>query len=123
MNIGFDRAELKLDTRQVIRLYDPRGARIECVGGALWITQDRDQNDHFLEANDALTLDRPGLALIHAQAPSRIVLFEPAPRPSLRQRFGRAPAAALRAIGRWIVCSFGSESIDRHRHRDGYHGL
>ncbi len=123
MNIGFDRAELKLDTRQVIRLYDPRGARIECVGGALWITQDRDQNDHFLEANDALTLDRPGLALIHAQAPSRIVLFEPAPRPSLRQRFRRAPAAALRAIGSWIVCSFGPESIDRHRHRDGYHGL
>jgi len=123
MNIGFGRAELKLDTRQVIRLYDSRGARIECVGGALWITQDRDPDDHFLEANDALTLDRPGLALIHAQAPSRIVLFEPGPRPSLRQRFGRAPAAALRAIGRWIVWNFGPESIDRHRHRDGYYGL
>ena len=121
MNIGFGRAELKLDTRQVIRLYDSRGARIECVGGALWITQDRDLDDHFLEANDALTLDRPGLALIHAQAPSRIVLFEPGPRPSLRQRFGRAPAAALRAIGRWIVWNFGPESIDRHR--DRYHGL
>ena len=121
MNIGFDRAELKLDTRQVIRLYDPRGARIECVGGALWITQERDPDDHFLEANDALTLDLPGLALIHAQAPSRIVLFEPGPRPSLRQRFGRAPAEVLRAIGQWIARTFGPESIDRHR--DRYHGL
>ena len=121
MNIGFDRAELRLDTRQVIRLYGPMGARVECVGGALWITQERDPDDHFLEANDALTLDRPGLALIHAQAPSRIVLFEPAPRPSLRQRFGRAPAEVLRAIGQWIARTFGPESIDRHR--DRYHGL
>ena len=121
MNIGFDRAELRLDTRQIIRLYGPRGARVECVGGALWITQERDPDDHFLEANDALTLDRPGLALIHAQAPSRIVLFEPAPRPSLRQRFGRAPAEVVRAIGRWIARTFGPESIDRHR--DRYHGL
>ena len=36
---------------------------VECVRGALWITQDRDFEDHFLAANDALTLDRRGLAV------------------------------------------------------------
>jgi len=123
MNIGFDRAQLHLKTREVIRLYEPRGARVECVRGALWITQNRDYEDYFLAANDALTLDRPGLALIHAQAPSEIVLSEPAPRPRLPQRIGRALIAASRALGRRFARQFGPESIDRHRRPGWYHGL
>src|SRR5213076_3105314 len=79
MNIGFDRAQLHLEARELIRVYDPRGARIECVRGALWITQHRDHEDYFLAANDALTLERPGLTLIHAQERSELVLSEPAP--------------------------------------------
>src|SRR5437773_3759752 len=71
MNIDFGRAQLHLEARELIRLYDPRGARVECVRGALWITQHRDHEDYFLAANDALTLERPGLALIHAQERSR----------------------------------------------------
>ena len=122
MNIGFDRAQLHLETREVIRLFEPKGARVECVRGALWITQNRDYEDYFLAANDALTLDRPGLALIHAQAPSEIVLSEPAPRPRLRQKIARALIAASRALGTWFARQFGPESIDRHR-AGPYHGL
>jgi len=123
MNIGFDRAQLHLETREVIRLFEPRGARVECVRGALWITQNRDYEDYFLAANDALTLDRPGLALIHAQAPSEIVLSEPAPPPRLRQKIGRTLVAALRAVGRGLARQFGPESIDRPHRPGWYHGL
>jgi ferric-dicitrate binding protein FerR (iron transport regulator) len=121
MNIGFDRAQLHLKAREVIRLYDPRGARVECVRGALWITQNKDHEDYFLAANDALTLDRPGLALIHAQAPSEIVLAEPVPRP--RRAIGSALVAALRAAGTWFARQFGPECLDRHSRRGSYHGL
>ena len=115
MNIGFDRAELRLEAREVIRLYDPIGARIECVRGALWITQDRDFEDHFLAADDALTLDRGGLALIHAQERSDVVLFEPAPRPRLGARIARA-------LAQWLDRTFGPGSIDRSGPRV-WHGL
>jgi len=121
MNIRLDRAQLHLEARELIRLYDPRGARVECVRGALWITQHRDHEDYFLAANDALTLERPGLALIHAQERSEVVLSEPAPRP--RQEIGRALTTASCAVAGWLSRQFGPESIDRHGRSGWYHGL
>lgn len=108
MNIRFNRVELHLAPREVLRVYDPTGARVECIRGELWITQDRDFEDHFLSANDAITLDRGGLALIHAQKQSDVVLFEPAPRPGLAARIASA-------TGKWFAKVFGPESIDRPR--------
>jgi hypothetical protein len=69
----------------------------------------------------SLTLDRPGPALIHAQEPSEIVLFEPAPPPGLRHRIARTLTAALRATGRWFFRQFAPESIDRRSRPGWYH--
>jgi len=102
MNIGFNRVQVHLKPREVLRVYDPLGARVECVRGGLWITQDRDYEDHFLSANDALVLDRRGLALIHAQEPSDVVLVEPARRPGLLAR-----------LAVWLARAFGPESLER----------
>jgi len=106
MNIGFNRVELRLAPRGILRLYDPEGARVECLGGELWITQDKDFEDHFLAAGESLTLDHGGLALIHAQRASDVVLVEPASRMTRRGRLARA-------AGQWFARTFGPESIDR----------
>jgi hypothetical protein len=121
MNLKSDRAELRLESRQILRLRDASGTRVQCLKGALWITQDRDPEDHFIGAGDALTLDRPGLVLIHAIEPAGLVLTEPAPRPSLSTRIGRAPVAAFRAAGRWIARRYGPEAVE-HRHWGGWYG-
>ena len=123
MNISFERAGLRLDARQMIRLQDPEGTRVQVVSGALWITQDADRQDHWLEADGALTLDRPGLALIHAQQPSEIVLIEPVPSKGSQRRIRLALAAASRAIGRWFIRQFGPESLYRARPRAWHHCL
>jgi hypothetical protein len=121
MNLKSDRAELRLESRQILRLRDASGTRVQCLKGALWITQDRDPEDHFIGAGDGLTLDRPGLALIHAIEPAECVLSEPAARPSLSGRIARALVAAFRAAGRWIARRFGPEAIN-DRHWRGWYG-
>jgi hypothetical protein len=123
MNISFERAGLRLDARQMIRLQDPEGTRVQVVSGALWITQDTDRQDHWLEADSALTLDRPGLTLIHAQQPSEIVLIEPTARSGLRRRVAGAFVVAMRVIGRSLERHFGPESIDRRSRAGWHHGL
>jgi hypothetical protein len=123
MNLKSDRAELRLESRQILRLRDASGTRVQCLKGALWITQDRDPEDHFIGAGDELTLDRPGLVLIHAIEPAECVLSEPAARPSLSARIGRALVAAFRAVVRWIARRFGPEAINDGNWRGWYGAL
>jgi len=117
MNIKVARADLLLQDREVLRLNDAMGARVQCLRGALWVTQYRDPADHFIGPGDALTIDRPGLALIHAIAPTEVVLSETAPT-SARSPW---PVRALRATGSWIARHFGPEAISSQRLR-GWHG-
>lgn len=123
MNIKFDRAELFLEAHQVLRLRNASGTQVQCLQGALWVTQYRDHQDHFVGPGNVLTLDRAGLALIHAIAPTELVLSEPAPPPSGWQRAGRLLASALRTTGRWIAQRFGPEAISDRRWRGWYGAL
>jgi hypothetical protein len=123
MNIKVARADLLLQDREVLRLRDAMGARVQCLRGALWVTQHRDPEDHFIGPGDALTLDRPGLALIHAIAPAEVILSETAPEPDRLPLPLRALRAALRASARWIARRFGPAAIDDHRWRGWYGAL
>ena len=67
---------------QIATLRDAQGTRIECVSGALWITQDGDIRDIFLGPGDEFTLDRNGTAVVQASRQSIVLVTElraPAP--------------------------------------------
>jgi hypothetical protein len=123
MNLKLDRANLHLEARQVVRLHDTAGTQVQCLHGALWITQHGDRKDHFIDAGDSLRLDRPGLVLIHAVEPTEFILSEPAARSSLSGRIALALVAALRVTGRWIARRFGPEAINDRRWRGWYGAL
>jgi hypothetical protein len=45
---------------------DARSLSILCTAGSLWITQDRDMNDHVLNGGQVFTIDRKGRITLQA---------------------------------------------------------
>ena len=75
------RNDLMFDTRplakgRIRRVHHPLGRRVECVSGALWVTQDGDPRDIVLTAGDSFAFDQRGDALISALDDSRFLLLE-----------------------------------------------
>jgi hypothetical protein len=105
MNLKIGRAGLLLEPHQTLGLHDAVGAQIQVRRGKVWITQHQDDRDLMVDAGAAFTLDRPGLALVHALETAEVAVAEPAPA---RHRWWGA-------AGRWIAWAFGPESIERYR--------
>jgi hypothetical protein len=72
MNIRLNTSPVCLAKSQAVTLTDARGWEIKCLGGGLWITQDRDQRDIVLEAGESFTIDRGGPAIVWALAASSV---------------------------------------------------
>ena len=75
------RNDLIFDTRplakgRIRRVHHPLGQRVECVSGALWVTQDGDPRDIVLNAGESFAFDQRGDALISALDDSRFLLVE-----------------------------------------------
>jgi hypothetical protein len=100
----------------MIRLEEAAGIRLRVRSGSVWITQERDHRDHYVPATGTITLDRPGLALVHALKPAELVVSRPAPQPSLAARVARALAG-------WVARRFGPEGIDSQRLRAWHRAL
>jgi hypothetical protein len=51
---------------------DPRGCRISCFSGVLWLTQENDPDDHILNHDTEFKVTLPGLIVIEAITDSTI---------------------------------------------------
>lgn len=63
----------------VLRIADGQGVVVHAWEGHLWITQGGDTRDHFVAPGESFTLDRDGVALVHALRRSVATLTAPTP--------------------------------------------
>jgi len=66
------RTELQLAAAELLGLDEIRGAQLRCVEGSVWLTLDGDARDVFLSPGDRFVVDRDGVTLLHALAPTRL---------------------------------------------------
>src|SRR5713226_2578546 len=59
---------VRLNTGELLDINDGEGFTVECLEGAVWITQSNDPRDIVLKAGQSFVLDKPGLALVCAAA-------------------------------------------------------
>jgi hypothetical protein len=84
MNIALNASTLSLARDALIAVRDGHGARIRCLSGHLWITEDRSEHDTIIGPNETFTISNPGLTLVMAIEPASLQLSEP--RASLSRR-------------------------------------
>jgi hypothetical protein len=58
----------RLGTGKLLGIDHGEGSRVNCVEGAVWITQSNDPRDIVIKGGESFVLDRPGLALVCAAA-------------------------------------------------------
>jgi Protein of unknown function (DUF2917) len=65
---------ISIGARAIHRIVNGGGLTIECVSGALWITQQADQRDVTLTEGEQFRLDRDGLAIVYGLEPATFSL-------------------------------------------------
>jgi hypothetical protein len=85
---------ITLSPRGIYRIEDGAGALIECLSGALWITQHGDHRDITLERGQSFQLDRGGLAIVYGLDAARFRLERAPPKGQRRSELERERRAA-----------------------------
>jgi len=90
MTRHFVDSSVRLNAGELLDIDDGEGFTVECLEGAVWITQSNDPRDIVLKAGQSFVLDKPGLALVcAASGPATVavavsLLLLPRPRSRLR---------------------------------------
>ena len=62
----------ELDKREIVALLEPRGSRIECLKGCVWITRDSGQSDVLVDAGQSFQADGAERVLVYALEKSSV---------------------------------------------------
>ncbi len=68
---------IELDYRGIVPVNDAVGARIHCLRGRIWITEQGSAADVVLEAGESYEISRDGIAIVQALREARVALRAP----------------------------------------------
>jgi quercetin dioxygenase-like cupin family protein len=71
------RLVVELERGGLLPLHDGAGARLACLEGDLWITQEHDGQDVLLRAGESLRLERNGRTVVQALSAARVAVEAP----------------------------------------------
>jgi hypothetical protein len=97
MTRHFADRSVRLNTGELLDINDGEGFTVECLEGAVWITQSNDPRDIVLNAGQSFVLDQQGLALVCAAAGPAMVAVEVCLPLLSRTRLRNATRARLAA--------------------------
>ena len=80
MDAALTNTRLELAKEGLIAVRDAQDARIECLAGTIWVTQEGALKDDVLEAGDSLVVRKPGLTVITALVPAALTVSAPVGR-------------------------------------------
>src|SRR5476649_322219 len=72
MNMTKLHTKYRIDPHGELALREARGSIVTCVSGSVWLTMEGDTRDVVLEPGASFVVDRDGLTILAAQAPSEI---------------------------------------------------
>lgn len=73
---SIEHALTRLGKGRLLRIDSGRGKGLAVFRGAVWITQDNDPIDHFVEEGASFTFDHDGVAIVQALDPSKVLVFD-----------------------------------------------
>lgn len=76
MRVSIESESFTLGRGQSIGLHDRRGARLQVVQGRLWITQEGDRRDLFVDQGERFEIERDGITVLHALRPAQVQVRE-----------------------------------------------
>jgi Protein of unknown function (DUF2917) len=76
MEQDFAQSLTRLARDEMLRVRHASGRCIVVFSGMAWVTQEGDPRDRLLTSGETFTLDRSGVALIHALEPTSLVVLD-----------------------------------------------
>ena len=92
------RDTIEVDRNDILRIHQGCGTEVHVHQGTLWLTQDNDPKDRFLEVGERFRIDRDGRVIAQAFSDAVVTLMSPAHNRDLKFAVVHVPPPPARVV-------------------------